>query len=91
MAQVESQKNSMGMPIRSQEWVKEIPAGVMAIVGHQILSTEKPVIKVNAIGGKAMFLDTGAGKGGKLSYYDIEIGGILNMGRPDIETWFGCS
>jgi hypothetical protein len=60
-----------GFPIRTYKWVDEIPEGKNIIVGHDIHSLTNPVQKVNNQKGKVIFLDTGCGKGGKLSYKDI--------------------
>jgi protein phosphatase len=41
--------------------------------GHDRRSTDdRPYVKRGAQGGTVMFLDTGAGKGGHLSWIDIE-------------------
>lgn len=52
-------------------WVDAIPAGCVAIVGHDIRSRTNPVTVSNERGGKAVFIDTGCGKGGRLSTADI--------------------
>lgn len=43
-------------------WIKEIPAGHDVYVGHNNLSTKKPIIKTNDQGGRAIFVDTGSTK-----------------------------
>ena len=62
-----------GYPNRIYDWVDQIEAGKTVIVGHDIRDVNEPFIHDNAVGGRAVFLDTGSGKGGKLSYmiYDI--------------------
>jgi len=60
--------NDDGYPIRLYDWVDRIPAGKTAIVGHDIRSRSEPFEHRNNQGGGAVFLDTGSGKGGKLSY-----------------------
>lgn len=57
-----------GYPNRVYDWVNDIPAGKTVVVGHDIRSTTEPMIVENAIGGTAVFLDTGSSKGGKLSH-----------------------
>jgi protein phosphatase len=57
-----------GYPNRVYDWVNDVPAGKTVVVGHDIRSTTAPMVVENVIGGTAMFLDTGSGKGGKLSH-----------------------
>lgn len=57
-----------GYPTRIYDWVEKIPAGKTVVVGHDIRSTDMPFVHDNDNGGRAVFLDTGSGKGGKLSY-----------------------
>ena len=61
-----------GYPERSLRWVDRIPAGLTVYCGHDRRSTDgRPYIRTNRDGGTAIFLDTGAGKGGHLSWIDI--------------------
>lgn len=62
-----------GYPNRIYDWVDKIEPGRIVIVGHDIRDTSDPFIHDNRKGGRAVFLDTGSGKGGKLSYliYDL--------------------
>lgn len=60
-----------GYPTRVYEWVNRIPAGKRVMVGHDIRSTSKPLVVKNASGGEAYFMDTGSGKGGRLTSADI--------------------
>lgn len=62
-----------GFPIRKYDWVNELEARNEAIVGHAILNREAPVGLRGTKGGSAIFLDTGSGKDGKLSWIDFEI------------------
>ena len=62
-----------GYPVRLYNWVDDIPMGKTVIVGHDMrpmfaknLLTE-PLVVNNTNGGRAVFMDTGCGKGGKLS------------------------
>lgn len=61
-----------GYPNRVYNWVLNIPADHIAIVGHDIRSTEIPLVERNNMGGQVVFLDTGSGKGGKLSTCDLK-------------------
>lgn len=65
--------NQAGKPERLLHWVNDIPAGMTAYVGHDRRSTDgRPYIRHGRAGGKAVFMDTGAGKGGHLSWLDID-------------------
>lgn len=62
-----------GKPERLLWWVDDLPAGMTAYVGHDRRSTDgRPYIRAGRAGGKAVFMDTGAGKGGHLSWLDID-------------------
>lgn len=64
-----------GYPERVLHWVDRIPAGVTVYCGHDRRSTDgRPYVRVGAAGGRAVFLDTGAGKGGHLSWIDLPPG-----------------
>ena len=61
-----------GYPERSLRWVDRIPVGITVYCGHDRRSTDgRPYIRRGAAGGEAVFLDTGAGKGGHLSWIDL--------------------
>ncbi len=61
-----------GYPERSLRWVDRIPAGITVYCGHDRRSTDgRPYVRHGALGGTAVFLDTGAGKGGHLSWIDL--------------------
>jgi protein phosphatase len=61
-----------GKPERLLRWVEDIPANITVYCGHDQRSTDgRPYVRTNASGGRAIFLDTGAGKGGHLSWMDI--------------------
>jgi protein phosphatase len=63
---------SDGFPERSLRWVDRIPAGFTVYCGHDRRSTDgRPYRRQNPLGGTAIFLDTGAGKGGHLSWIDL--------------------
>ena len=61
-----------GYPERSLRWVDRIPSGLTVYCGHDRRSSDgRPYIRHGSLGGKAVFLDTGAGKGGHLSWIDL--------------------
>jgi hypothetical protein len=61
-----------GYPERVLRWVDRIPEGVTVYCGHDRRSTDgRPYVRWGAGGGCAVFLDTGAGKGGHLSWIDL--------------------
>lgn len=61
-----------GFPERSIRWVDRIPAGWTVYCGHDRRSTDgRPYVRRGAAGGTAVFVDTGAGKGGHLSWIDL--------------------
>ncbi|MBB5372374.1 metallophosphoesterase [Acidocella aromatica] len=62
-----------GKPERLLHWVEDIPCGMTVYAGHDQRSTDgRPYIRTARHGGTAVFLDTGAGKGGHLSWVDID-------------------
>jgi protein phosphatase len=61
-----------GFPERSLRWVDRIPARLTVYCGHDCRSSDgRPYVRIGAAGGTAVFLDTGAGKGGHLSWIDL--------------------
>ena len=63
---------SDGYPERSLRWVDRIPPGMTVYCGHDRRSNDgRPYVRHGMQGGKAVFLDTGAGKGGHLSWIDL--------------------
>ena len=61
-----------GYPERVLRWVDRIPEGVTVYCGHDRRSTDgRPYVRWGSNGGCAVFLDTGAGKGGHLSWIDL--------------------
>ncbi|HET6237089.1 MAG TPA: metallophosphoesterase [Acetobacteraceae bacterium] len=62
-----------GYPERSLAWVDRIPAGLTVYCGHDRRSGDgRPLMRHGSAGGTAVFLDTGAGKGGHLSWIDLD-------------------
>ncbi len=63
-----------GYPERLLHWVETIPPGITVYVGHDTRSTDGRPWHIRArSGGEAIFLDTGAGKGGHLSWLDLPL------------------
>ncbi|MBW4023229.1 MAG: phosphatase [Proteobacteria bacterium] len=61
-----------GFPERSLRWVNRIPSGITVYVGHDRRSQDgRPLEQRARSGGRAIFVDTGAGKGGHLSWIDL--------------------
>jgi protein phosphatase len=62
-----------GYPERSIRWVDRIPAGLTVYCGHDRRSSDgRPLRFTGRAGGEVVFLDTGAGKGGHLSWIDLD-------------------
>jgi protein phosphatase len=63
-----------GKPERLLRWVDDIPAGFTVYAGHDQRSLNgRPYVRHGKLGGSAVFLDTGAGKGGHLSWIDLDL------------------
>jgi len=70
--QVTGRTQPDGFPERLHGWVDRIPAGFTLYCGHERRSLDgRPFRQDGAAGGVAVFLDTGAGKGGHLSWVDL--------------------
>ncbi len=65
--------NEDGFPNRLYNWIDEITEGHTAYVGHAYLDLVNPVTKMGKFGGRAIFVDTGSGKGGALSSINIPL------------------
>jgi protein phosphatase len=62
-----------GYPERLLRWVNHIPSGMTVYCGHDQRSRDgRPWVAHGDLGGTAVFLDTGAGKGGHLSWIDLD-------------------
>jgi protein phosphatase len=62
-----------GYPERLLRWVNHIPPGMTVYCGHDQRSRDgRPWVAHGDLGGTAIFLDTGAGKGGHLSWIDLD-------------------
>jgi protein phosphatase len=70
--QTTGQRRPDGFPERVLGWVDRIPAGLTVYCGHDNRSPDgRPWTVRGTAGGTAVFLDTGAGKGGHLSWIDL--------------------
>ncbi|WP_237216433.1 metallophosphoesterase [Falsiroseomonas oryziterrae] len=70
--QVTGRMRPDGFPDRVHDWVDRIPAGMLAVVGHDRRSTDgRPYETTGLLGGRCVFLDCGAGKGGHLAWLDL--------------------
>jgi hypothetical protein len=69
-----------GYPNRIYNWVDKLPNDHVAVVGHDIRSTEFPLVHRGTKGGQAIFLDTGCSKSGHLSTMDIRfVNGVVKI------------
>jgi len=70
--QVTGRIRSDGYPDRVHDWVDRIPEGMVVVCGHDRRSTDgRPFIADGRSGGRCVFLDCGAGKGGHLAWLDL--------------------
>ncbi len=61
-----------GFPERLTRWIHHIPPTLTVYCGHDQRSRDgRPLTLRGDLGGHAVFLDTGAGKGGHLSWIDL--------------------
>jgi Calcineurin-like phosphoesterase len=72
--QVTGRTRADGFPERVLDWVDRIPSGMTVYCGHDRRSLDgRPYVQAGMAGGRAVFLDTGAGKGGHLSWMDLPL------------------
>ncbi len=70
--QTSGRTTGAGRPERLLGWVDDIAPGCTVYCGHDRRSSDgRPYVKTGRLGGVAVFLDTGAGKGGHLSWIDL--------------------
>ncbi|MBU8541328.1 metallophosphoesterase [Falsiroseomonas tokyonensis] len=70
--QVTGRMRQDGFPDRVHDWVDKIPADVTVVCGHDRRSLDgRPFVAEGALGGRCIFLDCGAGKGGHLAWIDL--------------------
>ncbi|MEO1199632.1 MAG: metallophosphoesterase [Pseudomonadota bacterium] len=65
--QTTGRKLPSGYPERIYNWVDQVPERLTVVVGHDVRDTGHPVTMTGNKGGRVIFLDTGAGKGGVLT------------------------
>lgn len=70
--EIDNSRQSTDKPLLSHRWVDSIPEGHVVVVGHEIRSTQAPIVHQGQSKGRAFFLDTGCGKGGVLSSADFK-------------------
>ncbi len=70
--QVTGRMRADGFPDRVHDWVDRIPEGMLVVCGHDRRSTDgRPFVAEGLLGGRCVFLDCGAGKGGHLAWLDL--------------------
>lgn len=70
--QVTGRMRADGFPDRVHHWVDRIPRDMLVVCGHDRRSTDgRPVQAEGMLGGRCVFLDCGAGKGGHLAWMDL--------------------
>jgi Calcineurin-like phosphoesterase len=73
VGETNGERHEDGYPVRLYNWVNDIPSGKTVIVGHDRTPVNpssvitEPHVKTNNNGGKAVFIDTGGGKGGHVT------------------------
>lgn len=72
--------NADGFPNRTYGWIDQIPMDITAVVGHDAF--DEIMTRTGAKGGRAVQIDTGCGKGGKLSWIDIDIRDLAGEPAP---------
>ena len=70
--EIDSDRQSADKPLLSHRWVDSIPEDHVVVVGHEIRSSQAPIVQQGRLNGRALFLDTGCGKGGVLSSADFK-------------------
>jgi protein phosphatase len=70
--QVTGRTRADGAPERLHDWVDRIPRDMLVVCGHDRRSTDgRPFVAEGLLGGRCVFLDCGAGKGGHLAWIDL--------------------
>jgi hypothetical protein len=79
--EINDDHQTTGKPLLSHRWVDSIPENHVVVVGHEIRSTKAPLAQHGKMNGKALFIDTGCGKGGVLSSADFKFtdNGLLHQ------------
>ena len=58
-----SRVNGGKKPIRTYRWLDAVPGGMNVVIGHHPISDQTVLVRTNAVGGRLIHLDCGAGKG----------------------------
>lgn len=69
--QTDGTRDADGYPVRLYGWLETIPAGRTVVIGHD--RCESILRETSPRGGHLIRLDTGAGKGGYLSWLDLSL------------------
>lgn len=70
--QVTGRMRADGFPDRVHDWVDRIPRDMLVVCGHDRRSSDgRPLEVTGLLGGRCVFLDCGAGKGGHLAWVDL--------------------
>lgn len=81
--EVTGETQADGFPVRLIAWVDRIPNGMTVYCGHDRRSSDgRPLVVHGRRGGTAVFVDTGAGKGGHLSWIDLPASAASEAGDP---------
>lgn len=67
--QTDGTRDAADYPVRLYDWFESIPTGRTVVIGHD--RCKAVFTQTNAQGGQLVRIDTGAGKGGSLSWLDI--------------------
>jgi hypothetical protein len=59
--------------------MNDVPTETVVVIGHRILSKETPTLVQLLNGSLVLFMDTGCGIGGPLSYIDIDVNKAHNF------------
>lgn len=70
------------LPTRTYNWIDTVPAEIRVVIGHDVVATDRIVERRGALGGRVLFLDTGCGKGGKLSFIDVPKEALPSRPQP---------
>ena len=69
-------------PVRSYGWIDQVPADITVVIGHDVIATDRVIERQGVLGGRVLFCDTGAGKGGKVSWIDLPKAAMMAGDRP---------
>ena len=64
-------------PIRTYRWLDSVAAGMTVVIGHHPISDDTILVRENAVGGRVVHLDCGAGKGRGLGALRLSPKGLV--------------